>query len=126
MAAENGFNRARITLRPAELGGVDVFLRDAGAGLAATVVADNPHAAHLLEGAAADLRRHLASSGIELTSLSISVGGEAADAERGGAEGGEAAGGASRADGSDIAAPAAPEPTKTIQLGGGVLIDVLA
>ena len=48
MAGENGFTRARVTLRPAELGGVEVFLREGSAGLTATVVAETPHAAQLL------------------------------------------------------------------------------
>src|SRR6201999_3290519 len=84
MATEAGFNRARLTLHPEELGSVEVLLRDAGTGLTAPVLADAPHAAHLLEGSAAELQRRLAEGGLELTSLQISVGGESAGGARNG------------------------------------------
>jgi flagellar hook-length control protein FliK len=128
MAGENGFTRARVTLRPAELGGVEVFLREGGSGLTATVVADNPHAAHLLEGSAAELQRRLAAQGLELTSLRISVGGDSASGMRNGGEGAEAgaAAGGTRGDSGAAEPAASTEKTQTIDLGGGVLVDVLA
>jgi flagellar hook-length control protein FliK len=128
MAAENGYSRARVALRPAELGGIELLLRGGNGGLTATVVAETPQAAQLLEHAAADLQRRLSAQGIELTSLQIGVGGESAGAAQGGRDqGGEAspaAGGTHTGTDEDLLA--APEQTQTIDLGGGVLVDVLA
>ncbi len=127
MAGENGYSRARVTLHPAELGGVEVLLRGGGSGLTATVVAENPHAAHLLERSANELQRRLADQGLELASLQISVGGESANGAANGREGANAAPGRGPGGSADeTEAPAAPEQTKTIDLGGGVLVDVLA
>ncbi|HKR90388.1 MAG TPA: flagellar hook-length control protein FliK, partial [Phenylobacterium sp.] len=126
MASETGFTRARVTLRPAELGGIEVFLREGSAGLTATVVAETPHAAHLLQSSAAELQRRLAAQGLELTSLQISVGGDSAGAANGGREG-EAAAPTGTRRGDTAAEPAAAaEKARTIDLGGGVLVDVLA
>jgi flagellar hook-length control protein FliK len=128
MAGENGYTRARVTLHPAELGGVEVLLRGGGSGLTATVVAESPHAAHLLEQSADELQRRLADQGLELASIHISVGGETANGAPNGradAQAPAARGATGNADdGTD--APAAPEQIKTIDLGGGVLVDVLA
>jgi flagellar hook-length control protein FliK len=128
MAGENGYTRARVTLHPAELGGVEVLLRGGGSGLTATVVAENPHAAHLLAQSANELQRRLADQGLELASIQISVGGEAANGAPNGREGASAAPGRAATGNADDTtdAPAAPEQIKTIDLGGGVLVDVLA
>jgi flagellar hook-length control protein FliK len=127
MAGANGFTRARVTLRPAELGGVEVFLREGSAGLTATVVADTPHAAQLLQSSATELQRRLAAQGLELSSLQISVGGESAGAAHGGRDGQGAAGASGTGARSASTEPAAEaEKTQTIDLGGGVLVDVLA
>jgi flagellar hook-length control protein FliK len=126
MAGENGFTRARVTLRPAELGGVEVFLREGSAGLTATVVADTPHAAHLLQSSAAELQRRLAAQGLELASLQVSVGGESTGAAHGGHEGQGTAPTAGGTRDAAAAAAAPAEKTQTIELGGGVLVDVLA
>jgi flagellar hook-length control protein FliK len=124
MAGERGITRARVTLRPAELGGVEVFLREGSAGLSATVVAETPHAARMLEASATDLQRRLAAQGLELGSLQVSVGGESTGAAHGGRDqqgAGTPSGGARGAE-----AEATAEQTQTIDLGGGVLVDVLA
>jgi flagellar hook-length control protein FliK len=128
MAGENGYTRARVTLHPAELGGVEVLLRGGASGLTATVVAENPHAAHLLQQSAVELQRRLADQGIELASIQILAGGgEAPDSAPNGREGASApAGRAATGNADDTDAPAAPEQIKTIDLGGGVLVDVLA
>ncbi|HEX3359998.1 MAG TPA: flagellar hook-length control protein FliK [Solirubrobacterales bacterium] len=129
MAGENGYTRARVTLHPAELGGVEVLLRGGGSGLTATVVAENPHAAHLLQQSANELQRRLADQGLELASIHILAGGgEAPDSAPNGREGASApAGRAATGNADDTTdAPAAPEQIKTIDLGGGVLVDVLA
>jgi hypothetical protein len=126
MAGQNGFTRARVTLRPAELGGIEVFLREGSAGLTATVVAETPHAAHLLQSSAAELQRRLAGQGLELTSLQISVGGDSAGAAHGGGGGEAAAPTGGPRDETPSEPAAAVESTRTIELGGGVLVDVLA
>jgi flagellar hook-length control protein FliK len=128
MAGENGYTRARVALHPAELGGVEVLLRGGASGLTATVVAENPHAAHLLEQSAGELQRRLADQGLELASIQISVGGEAANGAPNGREGASAPAGRAAGGNADDTtdAPAAPEQIKTIDLGGGVLVDVLA
>lgn len=123
MAGQAGFTRARVTLRPAELGGVEVFLREGSAGLSATVVADTPHAAQLLQSSATELQRRLAAQGLELSSLQISVGGESAGAAHGGSDRQASTAGAR---GATAEAGASEEQTQTIDLGGGVLVDVLA
>jgi len=102
-----------------------VFLRQGSAGLAATVVAETPHAAQMLETAANELQRRLAAQGLELSSLQISVGGESAGAAHGGRDGQAAQASGTGARG-DAAEPAEAEKTQTIDLGGGVLVDVLA
>jgi flagellar hook-length control protein FliK len=126
MAGENGYTRARVTLRPAELGGVEVLLRQGSAGLAATVVAETTHAAQLLETAATELQRRLAAQGLELSSLQISVGGESAGAAHGGRDQNGAAAASGGARGATAETVATAEQTQTIDLGGGVLVDVLA
>jgi flagellar hook-length control protein FliK len=128
MAGENGYTRARVTLHPEELGGVEVMLRGSSSGLTATVVAENPHAAHLLQQSADELQRRLADQGLELASLQISVGGEAANGAPNGRDGAGASAGHGTPGTADDStdAPAAPEQIKTIDLGGGVLVDVLA
>jgi flagellar hook-length control protein FliK len=127
MAGENGFTRARVTLRPAQLGGVEVFLRQGSGGLTATVVAETPQAAQMLESSATELQRRLAAQGLELSSLQISVGGESAGAAHGGRDQGGTASTAGGARGASAeAVEAGTEKTQTIDLGGGVLVDVLA
>jgi flagellar hook-length control protein FliK len=129
MAGENGYTRARVTLHPAELGGVEVLLRGGGSGLTATVVAESPHAAHLLQQSANELQRRLADQGLELASIHVLAGGgEAPDSAPNGREGAGAPAGRGTGGNADDAtdAPAAPDLVKTIDLGGGVLVDVLA
>jgi flagellar hook-length control protein FliK len=128
LAAERGFSRARLTLRPAELGSVDVVLKaGAGGGVSASVVAGTPQAARLLEAAGHDLKRRLEAHGIELQALKVSVAGDAATGAGGeprprtGAPGPRGA--TSPASGSPDRPPTS---TRQIELGGGVLVDVLA
>jgi flagellar hook-length control protein FliK len=128
MAGENGYTRARVTLHPAELGGVEVLLRGGGSGLTATVIADSPHAAHLLEQSANELQRRLADQGLELASLHILAGGgESPDSAANGRAGAQAPAGRGATGNADDGTDApAPEQIQTIDLGGGVLVDVLA
>ena len=82
-----------------------------------------------MQQSANELQRRLADQGLELASLQIlRSAANRPDAAPNGREGasapaGRGAGG-NADDGTD--APAAPEQIKTIDLGGGVLVDVLA
>ena len=125
LAHAQGFSRARLSLKPAELGGVEVVLHRSSEGVSAALVADTPEAARLLEAGGEDLRRRLAAHGVELGAFSVSVAAE--DASPGGegaprSPGGTPAHRTSSPHGGD----AGPIPAQTIDLGGGVLVDVLA
>jgi flagellar hook-length control protein FliK len=127
VASERGITRARINLRPEDLGGIEVRLQTGPAGVSAHLVADSPEAARLLTQAGDDLRRSLEARDVNLLSLEVSTSGE----ERRGAQPGEDLdfdtwrGPADAADGE--AAPAEPvATTQTLELPGGLLVDVLA
>ncbi len=128
VAAERGITHARMALRPAELGGIEIRLQASAAGVAAQVVADSPEAARLLAQAGDDLRRALEARDVTLLSLEVSTSAE--QRSRDGARG-EGAGEAGPAPGTDRAAAEAAEadaPTthSVIELPGGLLVDVLA
>jgi flagellar hook-length control protein FliK len=72
--------QAQLTLHPAELGGVEVRLRQTAHGLMATVTADRADAAHILQQAGADLRRALEAQGVQIAGLDIGMAGENQDA----------------------------------------------
>ena len=72
--------QAQLTLHPAELGGVEVRLRQTAHGLMATVTADRADAAHVLQQAGADLRRALEAQGVQVAGLDIGMAGENQDA----------------------------------------------
>lgn len=128
LAARQGFSRARLTLKPAELGSVEVLLRTSAGGVTASVLADTPEAARQLQSAAADLRHQLAGQGLELQALTISVAQDAPGGAEGRPQWRQAAPATAIAAGGDGpgVAEAQPQPIRTIELGGGVLVDVLA
>jgi flagellar hook-length control protein FliK len=72
--------QAQLSLHPAELGGVEVRLRQTAHGLMATVTADRADAAHVLQQAGADLRRALEAQGVQIAGLDIGLAGENQDA----------------------------------------------
>ena len=76
VAAERGITHARMALRPAELGGIEIRLQSSAAGVAAQVVADSPEAARLLAQAGDDLRRALEARDVTLLSLEVSTSSE--------------------------------------------------
>ena len=133
VAAERGITRARMAVKPAELGGIEIRLQTTAAGVAAQVVADSPEAARLLAQAGDDLRRALEARDVNLVSLEVSTSsdqqresargewsdGDGSDAGRFGSSGRSTGG----ADGD-----AEPTPTthSVIELPGGLLVDVLA
>jgi flagellar hook-length control protein FliK len=125
-ASAAGVSRARIALRPAELGGIEIMLSHGPAGITATVTADSPAAAHALQRAADDLQRSLADQGLNLVRLDIDVAGDRAsgrgreDHDRGPQHGrGASAPGHGAGDPDPIA-------ERTLELANGVLVDVLA
>jgi hypothetical protein len=133
VAVDRGISRARINLRPADLGGIEVRLQSSAAGVSAHLVADSPEAARLLSLAGDDLKRQLADSNVNLLSLDVSTtGDDRRETPAGGAAAGfgdgerprhDSAGGARTA----AALPTDPEPVETtIALPSGVLVDVLA
>jgi flagellar hook-length control protein FliK len=123
-----------MSLRPAELGGVEIRLQQTAGGLVASVVAEGVEAAQLLQQAGHDLRRQLEAHGIELQRLDISHSGE----ERSGARSAEARLGdgerpsstanddSHATDGGDLTPTDETTATSTLELPDGVLVDVLA
>jgi flagellar hook-length control protein FliK len=127
LAHAQGFSRARLSLKPAELGGVEIVLHRSGEGFAAALVADTPEAARLLEAGGEDLRRRLAAHGVELGAFSVSVAADDAAPGREGAPGSPSAGAGTTSRTSPATGDGAGTTTaQTIDLGGGVLVDVLA
>jgi flagellar hook-length control protein FliK len=130
VAGERGITRARINLRPEDLGGIEVRLQSTAAGITAQLVADSPEAARLLHQAGDDLRRSLEARDVNLLSLEVSTSGE----ERRGAQPGEtpdpdAIGGpvsTGATEGESTDTPVAAEATEVLELPGGLLVDVLA
>jgi flagellar hook-length control protein FliK len=128
-SAQRGVTRARIALRPEELGGVEVHLRHTAEGLSARVVAEVPEAAHLLSQAAGELRRTLEQQGVNVVRIDVGTAGDEATGTGAGAAGNEQRGGR-RHGGSTAAGDASetdlPTPDRTIELPNGALVDVLA
>jgi flagellar hook-length control protein FliK len=129
-AAQRGVTRARIALRPEELGGVEVHLRHTAEGLSARVVAEAPEAAHLLAQAAGELRRTLEQQGLNLVRLDIATAGDDAPGTGAGAAGNERRDGRRHAGGrpGEIAGSETDQTIaeRTIELPNGALVDVLA
>ncbi|WP_028064544.1 flagellar hook-length control protein FliK [Solirubrobacter soli] len=73
MMADKGVNHARLNLKPAELGGIEVRLRSTGDGVHALLVADSPEAARMLASAGDDLKRQLEDKNVNLLSLDVST-----------------------------------------------------
>jgi flagellar hook-length control protein FliK len=133
VAADRGITRARMALKPAELGGIEIRLQSTAAGITAQVVADSPEAARLLAQAGDDLRRALEARDVNLISLEVSTSSdqqrESARGEWSDGDGDDAGlfGSSSRSTG-DADGEAEPTPTthSVIELPGGLLVDVLA
>lgn len=134
IGSQRGVTHARLSLRPAELGGIEIRLQQTAAGLTASVVADGPEAAQALQQAGADLRRQLEMHGIDLRSLDISHagaedrGGRSSAAETGDGQPGSSTGESpsTAMDGGDLTPTDETEATSTLELPDGVLVDVLA
>jgi len=133
VAAQRGVTTARLNLRPAELGGIEIHLRHGAQGLTARIVADAPEAVAALQQAGPELRRSLEEQGVTLLGLDIGARGDeqrrahadrAAEAEAA-ARGRNGRSGATGDDGDDLAG-AVPAPAVRLALPGGALIDVIA
>ena len=131
VAVERGISRAKMALRPAELGGIEIRLQATAGGVAAQVVADSPEAARLLAQAGDDLRRALEARDVTLISLEVSTSGDQQQQSARGewTDGDDAAfAGSGRSSSGDAEGDAEPAPTTqtVIELPGGLLVDVLA
>src|SRR6185503_1754494 len=73
VAHEKGITHAKISLRPDDLGGIEVRLQSSPHGVSAHLVADSPEAARLLAQAGDDLRRSLEARAGALLSLEVST-----------------------------------------------------
>jgi flagellar hook-length control protein FliK len=132
--AERGVTHARISLSPAELGGIEIHLRHTADGIVAKVIADSAGAAQVLQQSAGDLQRELEQQGLNLLTLDIGASGQqAGEAARQQGFGEQLADG-SRGRLGDLRpdeqlltiatdAPAAPA---SLRLPNGALVDVLA
>jgi flagellar hook-length control protein FliK len=127
-----GITHARMSLNPAELGGIEIRLQQTAQGLSASVVASGAEAAQVLQQAGQDLRRQLEAQGIELVRLDISYSGEQREGARS-AQAGQGDGdrrspageGSAATDGGELT-PTDEIGVTTLELPGGVLVDVLA
>jgi flagellar hook-length control protein FliK len=130
VAGERGITRARINLRPENLGGIEVRLQSTTAGVSAHLVADSPVAARLLTEGGDDLRRSLEARAVNLLSLEVATSGEerrAAHPRR--TQDADALTGKTRRSGYGDEtgdAPAARAATEVLALPCGLLVDVLA
>ena len=131
VASERGITRAKMALKPAELGGIEIRLQSTAAGVAAQIVADSPEAARLLAQAGDDLRRALEARDVNLVSLEVST---SSDQQRESArdewseDNGDDAGLFGSPNRGGVEGDAEPTPTthSVIELPGGLLVDVLA
>jgi hypothetical protein len=124
IASHRGQAQAHLTLHPAELGGVEVKLRVTTQGLVATVTADRPDAAQVLQQAGADLRRAFEAHGVEVAALDIGFAGDH-DGRRATERRAEHTAPAAALDPTELPPTDDPSPnTTTIALGA--LVDVLA
>jgi flagellar hook-length control protein FliK len=130
IASHRGQAQAHLALKPAELGGVEVRLRVTTQGLVASITAERPESAQVLQQAGADLRRAFEAAGVDLASLDIGFAGDGAD-RRAHERHAEAAQGARSAQGDasdEELSPIDPNnpTTTTTTIALGALVDVLA
>jgi flagellar hook-length control protein FliK len=130
VAHGKGISHAKISLRPEDLGGIEVRLQSSPAGVSAHLIADSPEAARLLAQAGDDLRRSLEARDVNLLSLEVSTSGDQRQNDRPGQAAdpdGLTGPSGPRADGeAGEAALDAPAAVSVLELPGGLLVDVLA
>jgi flagellar hook-length control protein FliK len=130
-SSSRGVTRARITLAPAELGGVEIHLRHTAHGLEARILADTAQAAGALRQAADTLRGALEGQGVTLLSLDVGQQPAGRQAAGAGADAGGSPGGrrTTEIEGAAAAAPDLPDDEGAIALAmpaSGALVDVRA
>jgi flagellar hook-length control protein FliK len=125
LASARGVTHARIALRPAELGSIDVHIRSTAEGLVARVVAHSAETVQTLQHAANDLRRSLEEQGLNVLNLDIGLSGEHAGGQAGRAAGELARGETGQSSQTSTDAEETTTQT-TLRLPSGVLVDVLA
>jgi flagellar hook-length control protein FliK len=120
---------ARLVLHPADLGGVEVHLRQTADGLQATVHVEHPEALQVLERGVNELRRGLEARGVHVESIDVGL---AADQQERRSES-RSEGFGSRTgrmtalgDAGDGADPLSPATSSTVRLSAGALVDVMA
>jgi flagellar hook-length control protein FliK len=133
LAASRGGMQARVSLKPAELGSLEVVIRQTAAGLTARVVAEDAGAAHVLQQAGSELRRSLEAQGITLLNLDIgqsggerTLGRSSGGALQGGFEGDRSGDDTQSRSGGTVAADDDISTETTVRLPNGALVDVLA
>jgi flagellar hook-length control protein FliK len=130
IASHRGQAHAHLALKPAELGGVEVRLRVTTQGLVASITAERPESAQVLQQAGADLRRAFEAAGVDVASLDIGFAGDGTDrrAHERHAEAAQGAGTTGRAADDDELSPIDPDTTTatTTTIALGALVDVLA
>ncbi len=127
ISQSSGITQARVQLHPEELGSIDIHLRSTPDGVVARVVADASHAAHVLRDGGDELRRQLASQGINLTHFDVgTTGQEQREASFGNQGSQQRPGRNHHPEEADTGASADPAEETTISLPNGVLVDVLA
>lgn len=123
----NGITQARVQLHPQELGSIDIHLRSTPDGVVARVVADASQAAAVLRDGGDELRRQLASQGINLTHFDVgTTGGEQRGAAFGNGGSNDRRGAPSQPNDAELHSSTDNLEETTISLPNGVLVDVLA
>jgi flagellar hook-length control protein FliK len=128
-ANQAGVSSARISLSPVELGGIKISLSQTADGLIARVATDHPEAAQTLQQNAADLKRSLEASGMQLLRLDIGSSGQQSLGGFMGSQGDSSSTSASSTGEPAQATADQSEPTGaelTIELSSGSLVNVLA
>jgi flagellar hook-length control protein FliK len=130
IASHRGEARAHLALKPAELGGVEVRLRMTPQGLVASVTAERPESAQVLQQAGSELRRAFESAGVNVAALDIGLAGDDAGnrAHERHAEAAQRTGAHNRAAQDEELSPTDPDHTTstTTTIALGALVDVLA
>jgi flagellar hook-length control protein FliK len=128
ISQSSGITQARVQLHPEELGKIDIHLRSTPDGVVARVVADASQAAVVLRDGGDELRRQLASQGINLTHFDVGTSGQEQRGASFGNDGSHNQRGnhPNTPQDADAGVPAETSDETTITLPNGVLVDVLA
>jgi flagellar hook-length control protein FliK len=127
-SGRTGISRARIELRPPELGHVEIRLRYSSDGVKATVTASSPAAAQALTSSAGDLKRALEAQGLNVLALDVGhTGSEDGRRPENGAQGQLSQPSAATGDGDEDGDGQAAATTSTVRIpAAGSSVDVLA